>query len=110
MIIVKNFDYDEYYTTRDPDLLASNFVSNLAFLSNSWSQLGRPTVSLLATQSLLGNLFSFNRYREKIETSLKPRASSIVDLCCSGRTICPDLKIISMSRGAVFKSAIHLLR
>lgn len=65
MKIVKNFDYDEYYTTRDPDLLASNFVSNLAFLSNSWSHLlGRPTMCLLATHSFLGNFFSFDFARK----------------------------------------------
>jgi phosphorylase kinase alpha/beta subunit len=50
----QNFDYDEYYTTRDPDLLASNFTSNLAFLSNSWNHLlGRPTICLQMTHSLL---------------------------------------------------------
>ncbi|XP_070508631.1 probable phosphorylase b kinase regulatory subunit alpha [Chironomus tepperi] len=39
----QNIDYDEYYTTRDPDLLASNFTNNLAFLAQSWSHtLGRP--------------------------------------------------------------------
>lgn len=53
----QNFDYEEYYTSRDPALLASNFTANLAFLGMSWKQmLGRPTITLLATQYLLGNL------------------------------------------------------
>lgn len=52
----KNIDYDEYYTTRDPDLLASNFTTNLAILAASWRHLlGRPLCVLLATHSLLGN-------------------------------------------------------
>lgn len=66
MKIIKNFDYDEYYTNRDPDLLASNFVSNLAFLSNSWSHLlGRPTICLLATHLFLGKFFSSFDFAEK---------------------------------------------
>ncbi|CAG4940407.1 unnamed protein product [Colias eurytheme] len=50
----QNFDYEEYYMTRDPDLLASTFTANVAFLGMSWKQmLGRPTITLLATQYLL---------------------------------------------------------
>ncbi|XP_032511705.2 probable phosphorylase b kinase regulatory subunit alpha isoform X7 [Danaus plexippus] len=50
----QNFDYEEYYMTRDPALLASTFTANVAFLGMSWTQmLGRPTVTLLATQYLL---------------------------------------------------------
>lgn len=41
--------------TRDPALLASTFTANVAFLGMSWKQmLGRPTITLLATQYLLG--------------------------------------------------------
>lgn len=55
---MQNFDFEEYYTTRDPDLLASNFTTNLAFLTNNWRHmLGRPTITLMATQYLLGNKF-----------------------------------------------------
>ncbi|XP_038213012.1 probable phosphorylase b kinase regulatory subunit alpha isoform X2 [Zerene cesonia] len=50
----QNFDYEEYYMTRDPALLASTFTANVAFLGMSWKQmLGRPTITLLATQYLL---------------------------------------------------------
>lgn len=50
------FDHDEYYTSRDPALLASNFTDILAFLSYSWRHLlGRPTITLMATHWLLGN-------------------------------------------------------
>lgn len=79
MKIIKNFDYDEYYTNRDPDLLASNFVSNLAFLSNSWSHLlGRPTICLLATHLFLGKFFSSFDLAEKTNHwwPLTPRAAS----------------------------------
>jgi hypothetical protein len=41
--------------SRDPALLASTFTANVAFLGMSWKQmLGRPTITLLATQYLLG--------------------------------------------------------
>lgn len=41
--------------SRDPALLASTFMANVAFLGMSWKQmLGRPTITLLATQYLLG--------------------------------------------------------
>ncbi|XP_063707361.1 probable phosphorylase b kinase regulatory subunit alpha isoform X2 [Culicoides brevitarsis] len=50
----QNFDYEEYYTTRDPDLLAYNFTAIVAFLSMNWRHLlGRPTITLMATHSLL---------------------------------------------------------
>ncbi|XP_063823530.1 probable phosphorylase b kinase regulatory subunit alpha isoform X1 [Ostrinia nubilalis] len=50
----QNFDYEEYYMSRDPALLASTFTANVAFLGMSWKQmLGRPTITLLATQYLL---------------------------------------------------------
>ncbi|XP_034825518.1 probable phosphorylase b kinase regulatory subunit alpha isoform X4 [Maniola hyperantus] len=50
----QNFDYEEYYMTRDPALLASTFTANVAFLGMSWKQmLGRPTITLLATHYLL---------------------------------------------------------
>ncbi|XP_026765001.2 probable phosphorylase b kinase regulatory subunit alpha isoform X1 [Galleria mellonella] len=50
----QNFDYEEYYMSRDPALLASTFMANVAFLGMSWKQmLGRPTITLLATQYLL---------------------------------------------------------
>ncbi|GBP17036.1 Probable phosphorylase b kinase regulatory subunit alpha [Eumeta japonica] len=50
----QNFDYEEYYMSRDPALLASTFTTNVAFLGMSWKQmLGRPTITLLATQYLL---------------------------------------------------------
>lgn len=49
-------DYEEYYTSRDPALLASNFTTNLAFLTNNWRHmLGRPTITLMATHYLMGN-------------------------------------------------------
>uniref|UniRef100_Q1RL11 Phosphorylase b kinase regulatory subunit n=1 Tax=Drosophila melanogaster TaxID=7227 RepID=Q1RL11_DROME len=52
----QHIDYEEYYTTRDPDLLASNFTTNLAFLTNNWRHmLGRPTITLMATHYMLGN-------------------------------------------------------
>lgn len=55
---IQNFDYEEYYTTRDPALLASNFTTNLAFLTNNWRHmLGRPTITLMATHYLLGKFF-----------------------------------------------------
>ncbi|CAH2063466.1 unnamed protein product, partial [Iphiclides podalirius] len=44
----QNFDYEEYYMSRDPALLASTFTTNVAFLGMSWKQmLGRPTITLL---------------------------------------------------------------
>ncbi|XP_058445149.1 probable phosphorylase b kinase regulatory subunit alpha isoform X3 [Malaya genurostris] len=50
------FDYDEYYTSRDPALLVSNFMDVLAFLSISWHHLlGRPTITLTATHWLIDN-------------------------------------------------------
>ncbi|XP_067642160.1 probable phosphorylase b kinase regulatory subunit alpha isoform X6 [Eurosta solidaginis] len=50
----QNIDFEEYYTTRDPDLLASNFTTNLAFLTNNWRHmLGRPTITLMATHYML---------------------------------------------------------
>ncbi|CAG9090189.1 unnamed protein product [Plutella xylostella] len=50
----QNFDYEEYYMSRDPALLASTFTANVAFLGMSWRHmLGRPTITLLATQYLL---------------------------------------------------------
>ncbi|KPU74760.1 uncharacterized protein Dana_GF19112, isoform F [Drosophila ananassae] len=50
----QHIDYEEYYTTRDPDLLASNFTTNLAFLTNNWRHmLGRPTITLMATHYML---------------------------------------------------------
>ncbi|XP_047989219.1 probable phosphorylase b kinase regulatory subunit alpha isoform X3 [Leguminivora glycinivorella] len=50
----QNFDYEEYYMSRDTALLASTFTANVAFLGMSWKQmLGRPTITLLATQYLL---------------------------------------------------------
>lgn len=43
--------------SRDPALLASTFMANVAFLGMSWKQmLGRPTITLLVTQYLLGKL------------------------------------------------------
>lgn len=45
--------------SRDPALLASTFMANVAFLGMSWKQmLGRPTITLLATQYLLGKFYS----------------------------------------------------
>lgn len=45
--------------SRDPALLASTFTANVAFLGMSWKQmLGRPTITLLATQYLLGKLIN----------------------------------------------------
>lgn len=56
----KNQDFEEYYTTRDPALLASNFTWQLAFLTNNWRHmLGRPTITLMATHYLLGNSIIF---------------------------------------------------
>ncbi|KAG4068027.1 hypothetical protein HA402_010713 [Bradysia odoriphaga] len=50
----QNFDFEEYYTSRDPSLLASNFTNQLAFLANNWRHmLGRPTITLMATENLL---------------------------------------------------------
>ncbi|XP_055604026.1 probable phosphorylase b kinase regulatory subunit alpha isoform X3 [Uranotaenia lowii] len=50
------FDHDEYYTSRDPALLVSNFMDVLAFLSISWRHLlGRPTITLTATHWLIDN-------------------------------------------------------
>ncbi|XP_055522967.1 probable phosphorylase b kinase regulatory subunit alpha isoform X4 [Wyeomyia smithii] len=50
------FDYDEYYTSRDPALLVSNFMDVLAFLSISWHHLlGRPTITLTANHWLIDN-------------------------------------------------------
>ncbi|XP_032296037.1 probable phosphorylase b kinase regulatory subunit alpha isoform X8 [Drosophila virilis] len=50
----QHIDYEEYYTTRDPDLLASNFTTNLGFLTNNWRHmLGRPTITLMATHYML---------------------------------------------------------
>lgn len=70
-ILFKNFDYDEYYTTRDPDLLASNFMSNLAILSNSWSHLlGRPTICMQVTHSLLGK-FGYKKQNQPQNLFLK---------------------------------------
>ncbi|KAL9883554.1 putative phosphorylase b kinase regulatory subunit alpha isoform 5-T5 [Glossina fuscipes fuscipes] len=52
----QHIDYEEYYTTRDPDLLASNFTTNLAFLTNNWRHmLGRPTITLMATHYMLAD-------------------------------------------------------
>uniref|UniRef100_U5EXU1 Phosphorylase b kinase regulatory subunit n=1 Tax=Corethrella appendiculata TaxID=1370023 RepID=U5EXU1_9DIPT len=52
----QNIDHEEYYTSRDPALLASDFTANLAFLSYSWRHLlGRPTITLMATHYLLDN-------------------------------------------------------
>lgn len=51
----QNLDIDEFYTPRDPPLLTSNFSDNLAFLANNWRHmLGRPTITLVATDYLLG--------------------------------------------------------
>ncbi|XP_062699939.1 probable phosphorylase b kinase regulatory subunit alpha isoform X5 [Aedes albopictus] len=50
------FDHDEYYMSRDPSLLVSNFMDILAFLSISWHHLlGRPTITLTATNWLVEN-------------------------------------------------------
>lgn len=41
--------------TRDAALLASNFMTNIAFLAMNWRHmLGRPTITLVATQYMLG--------------------------------------------------------
>uniref|UniRef100_A0A182UHF5 Phosphorylase b kinase regulatory subunit n=1 Tax=Anopheles melas TaxID=34690 RepID=A0A182UHF5_9DIPT len=56
LVLKTIFDHDEYYTSRDPALLASNFTDILAFLSYSWRHLlGRPTITLMATNWLLDN-------------------------------------------------------
>lgn len=64
-------------------------MSNLAFLSNSWSHLlGRPTICLLATHSLLGNFYySF---------SLAISTITSFALCCSGKE--PIFKFFLISR------------
>lgn len=59
--------------TRDPDLLASSFMTNIAFLSNSWNHLlGRPTITLLATNTLLGNhaQFKFQNFIKEIKKGI----------------------------------------
>lgn len=69
---MQHIDYEEYYTTRDPDLLASNFTTNLAFLTNNWRHmLGRPTITLMATHYMLGN-YIYQPHSQPNNLSIKP--------------------------------------
>jgi phosphorylase kinase alpha/beta subunit len=49
---------EEYYTSYDMALLADKLVTHFAFLTMNWrNMLGRPTITLVAAKSYLGNVF-----------------------------------------------------
>ena len=51
----QSFDKNLYYTDSDPALAISSLKFALNYLSNSWSELGRPTVTLILTNDLIGD-------------------------------------------------------
>ena len=55
----QSFDKNLYYTDSDPALAISTLKFGLNYLSNSWSDLGRPTVTLLLTNDMIGEDGSF---------------------------------------------------
>ena len=50
----QSFDRNLYYTDSDPALAISTLKFGLNYLSNSWSELGRPTVTLILTNDMIG--------------------------------------------------------
>ena len=50
----QSVDRNLYYTDSDPALAISTLMFALNFLSNSWSELGRPTVTLVLTNDMIG--------------------------------------------------------
>ena len=47
-------DRDDFYTASDPDFTADTFVAQLGFLKANWRAPGRPTVTILLTEALVG--------------------------------------------------------
>ena len=50
----QSFDRNLYYTDSDPALAISTLKFGLNYLSNSWSELGRPTVTLILSNDMIG--------------------------------------------------------
>ena len=50
----QSFDRNLFYTDSDPALAVSSLKFALNYLSNSWSELGRPTVTLILTNDMIG--------------------------------------------------------
>lgn len=48
-------DAQQFYLTFDPEFLAAQVRAELAYIQRHWSQLGRPTMTLLLTRTMLGN-------------------------------------------------------
>lgn len=49
-------DNEEFYLNSDPDYLVSAFESELSFTSKNWFYPGRPTMVVVLTNALLGNM------------------------------------------------------
>lgn len=47
------FDYHQFYLCLDNELLVDQFKTNIEYLRNNWCQLGRPTLAMPVTHSLL---------------------------------------------------------
>ena len=47
------FDRREFYLSLDPDFLVTRFKSELAYLHRTWTYVGRPTMTLLFSKTLL---------------------------------------------------------
>lgn len=52
----QSFDRSMNYTDTDPSLAMSTLAYGLNYLSTSWSDLGRPTLTLILSNSMLGKL------------------------------------------------------
>jgi phosphorylase kinase alpha/beta subunit len=53
-------DAQQFYLTFDPEFLAAQVRAELAYIQRHWSQLGRPTMTLLLTRTMLGNDADFS--------------------------------------------------
>ncbi len=48
-------DAQQFYLTFDPEFLVAQIRAELAYIQRHWSQMGRPTMTLLLTRTMLGN-------------------------------------------------------
>ena len=49
----QTFDSQENYTDCDPCLAMSTLAFGLSYLSKQWTELGRPTITLILNQTML---------------------------------------------------------
>lgn len=64
-----SFIQQEFFLTYDIDFLVRRFQSELSYLHRNWTELGRPTVTVLLTRNLLdGERASFFELMKKIDS------------------------------------------